>query len=176
MKGYSPRGNKPAARRWVVLAALLCAACAGGDHLRPGVSSIEDLHLAMGEPALRWQDADGSLRYAYPRGPAGFTTIMVKIDAGGTVRAVENVLDEAHFAAIAPGMEKEQVLRLLGPPQPHWTVYFAARDELAWEWRYCDAWNAAARFAVLFDATRGTVRSTISVRENCMFGDCPCSR
>lgn len=161
---------------WLFISsALLLAACASSS-LSPGVATLADVERAMGEPALRWQDADGSAQLAYPHGPAGFQTLMVRIDPGGRLGSIENVLDTAHFAAIEPGMGKEQVLRLLGPPQPHWTVYFKARDELAWEWRYCDPWNAAARFAVLFDATRGTVRSTLSVRENCSVGDCLCTR
>jgi hypothetical protein len=52
------------------------------------------------------------------------------------------------------------VLRLLGPSQPQWTEYFKARDELVWEWRFCDSWNQVALFDVLFDATTGIVRTT----------------
>lgn len=164
-------------RVWIfIFSALLLAACASGSSLSPGVATLADVERAMGEPALRWRDADGSAQLAYPHGPAGFRTLMVHIAPNGRLGSIENVLDDAHFAAIRPGMDKEQVLRRLGPPQPHWTVYFKARDELAWEWRYCDPWNAAARFAVLFDASRGTVRSTLSVRENCSFGDCLCAR
>lgn len=63
-------------------------------------------------------------------------------------------------------MTQEQVLRILGPAEPSWTVYFKARDELVWEWRYCDEWNELARFNVLFDGTKGTVRSTMSLTES----------
>ena len=34
-----------------------------------------------------------------------------------------------------------------------------------WEWRYCDDWAEPARFSVLFDATSGKVRTTISLTE-----------
>jgi len=159
----------------VLLSTLLLVACAGAPALRPGESGVDDVQRAMGAPALRWQDADGSTHLAYPHGPMGYTTLLVRLGADGKLRSIENVLDEEHFAAVKPGMDKEQVLRLLGPPQPSWTVYFKARDELAWEWRYCDAWNIAARFNVLFDATRGTVRSTLSVRESCGEIDCRCA-
>ena len=155
------------------LSLLLIAACAGS--LVPGDARLEDVERRMGTAALRWQEADGSLQLAYPQGPMGFATHMIHLAPDGRLLRIENVLDSEHFAQIVPGMDQDQVLRVLGPPQPHWTVYFAARDELAWEWRYCDAWNAAARFDVLFDATRGTVRSTLSLRENCLQGDCSCA-
>ena len=45
------------------------------------------------------------------------------------------------------------------------TLYFAARDELVWEWRWCDDWSEPARFNVLFDGTSGKVRSTASLTE-----------
>jgi hypothetical protein len=66
-----------------------------------------------------------------------------------------------HFARIEPGKsDKESVLRLIGPPVPQWTNYFKARDELVWEWQFCDSWNQLARFDVLFDASTGVVRTS----------------
>lgn len=162
---------------WAILfLSLLAAACSGIADLRPGESGVEDVQRAMGVPALRWQDADGSTHLAYPRGPEGFTTLLVHFDSGGRLRSTENVLDAKHFAAIKPGMDKAGVLHLLGPSPPERTIYFDARDELVWEWRYCDDWHAAARFDVLFDGTRGTVRSTMSIRENCGLGHCWCAQ
>jgi hypothetical protein len=68
----------------------------------------------------------------------------------------------SHFARITPGRDnRESILQLLGPPNPAWTMYFAARDELAWEWLFCDDWSHLARFGVLFDASSGLVRSTL---------------
>ena len=62
-------------------------------------------------------------------------------------------------------MEKDRVLCILGPSEPSWTACFKARDEVVWEWRYCDEWNEAARFDVLFDGSKGTVRSSMSQTE-----------
>ena len=69
------------------------------------------------------------------------------------------------MATIRLGLSKEEVLRLIGPPDYNRSVYFKARDELAWEWRFREVYGNAARFAVLFDATAGTVRSTLIVPE-----------
>jgi hypothetical protein len=151
-----------------IFLALLLAACASysGRGLKPGIDGLDDVVQLMGQPAMRWQNADGSLQLAYPRGPAGFHTYMVSIDANGKLQQIENVLDDTSFARIKPGMNKEDVLRLIGPPYPYWTVYFERRDELAWEWRYYNAWNEPARFNVLFDNTSGTVRKTMSLTES----------
>ena len=40
-----------------------------------------------------------------------------------------------------------------------------ARDELVWEWRFCDDFQEPARFDVLFDGTSGRVRSTLAQPE-----------
>ena len=166
--------------RIVILSALLLGACAAynGHGLKPGDDRLENVLQAMGQPAMRWQDADGSVQFAYPRGPMGFHTFMVQIGPDGKLRQIEDVMDQKSFARIQPGMNKEQVLHILGPSYPGWTAYFKARDELVWEWRYCDAWNAAARFDVLFDNSLSTVRSTMSQTDEqmglCGNGSCSC--
>jgi hypothetical protein len=79
----------------------------------------------------------------------------------GRLQRIDGVLDMVFFARIEPGKsDKAAVLRLLGPSTPQWTAYFKARDELVWEWRFCDEQNQLARFDVLFDATTGIVRTT----------------
>lgn len=141
---------------------LLLAGCAGygGADLVAGVAREADVRQAMGVPAMQWTLPGGGRQLAYPRGPAGYETFMVHLDAAGRLERIENVLDMTHFARIQPDMTQEEVLQLLGPSQPQWTAYFKARDELVWEWRYCDSWREAARFDVLFDATTGIVRTS----------------
>ena len=163
---------KNVAGTWVRLALagamVVLAGCAGysGSNLKPGASTVSEVIASMGVPAMRWKDADGREQLAYPRGPAGTQTFMAFIGADGILQRIEPVLDMAHFARIVPGRSgKEDVLRLLGPPQPHWTAYFKARDELVWEWRICDSWNQLARFDVLFDGVTGIVRTTMQIPE-----------
>lgn len=148
----------------------------GGNGLVISESGVNDVLRVMGEPGMQWAEPGGARRLAYPHGPMGVTTDMVLVGADGKVQRIENVLDPQFFSRIEAGMTKEQVLRLLGPPKPSGTVYFKARDELAWEWRYCDEWNRLARFDVLFDGTKEIVRSTLTVREHCgPAGDCWCA-
>ena len=164
-----------------IFSALLLGACAAynGHGLKPGEDRLEDVLRVMGQPAMRWQNTDGSVQLAYPRGPMGFQTYMAYIGSDGKLRQIENVLEPKTFARIRAGMTKEQVLHLLGPSTPSWTAYFEARNELVWEWRYCDAWSEAARFDVLFDNSDLMVRSTMSLTEAqkgfCNGGGCLCS-
>ena len=165
----------------ILCSGLLLGACAANVYgLRPGEDRLEDVVRAMGQPAMRWQNADGSVQLAYPMGPMGYKTYMVHIGSDGKVHQLDNVMDEKSFARIQAGMTKEEVLRLLGPSFPGWTAYFKARDELVWEWSYCDVWNEGARFHVLFDNSKGTVRSTMSITEAqkglCGEGSCTCSQ
>lgn len=157
-------------KMWMAfLSAFLLGACAAysGYGLKPGIDRLEDVLHVMGQPAMRWENPDGSVQLAYPRGPAGFHTYMVHIGSDGKLQQIENVMDEKHFSRIQPGMTKEDVLYILGPSNSPWTVYFKSRDELVWEWRYC-SWNEASRFDVLFDNSRGTVRKTMSLTESLM--------
>jgi hypothetical protein len=143
---------------------MLLAACASysGSGLKPGEARLEDVQALMGAPAIRWQDADGSIQLAYPSGPAGYDTFMARLGADGRLQSITNVLEPTSFAKIQPGMTKDEVLRVLGPPDYSRTVYFKARDELVWDWR-CRLQSATpGRFLVLFDNTSGTVRSTMS--------------
>ena len=150
---------------WIaLLTSALLTACASysGSGLKPGEARLEDVQSLMGPPALRWQEADGSVQLAYPRGPLGYHTFMVKLGPDGRLQSITNVLDDAGFAQIHAGLTKEQVLHVLGPPDYSLSVYFKARDELVWDWRFCSSFGVPARFQVLFDATSGTVRSAIS--------------
>lgn len=151
----------------VVAMALLVAGCASydGRGLQAGSSRLADVTRIMGEPALRWTDPEGGETLAYPRGPAGYHTYFVRFDRSGVLVSSANVLEPKQFARLREGMTQEEVLRVIGPPFPGWTQYFKARDELVWEWRWCDDFGEAARFNALFDGTSGRLRSTASLSE-----------
>ena len=153
------------ARVLFIVSLFALSGCAGydGRGLQPGVATLPDVLAVMGEPAMRWRESDGRRQLAYPRGLLGTQIFMVFIGANGRLERIEGVLDSAHFARIVPGKnDRAAILKLLGPSSPR-TMYFAARDELAWEWHYCDDWGQMAFFNVLFDATSGIVRSTLTV-------------
>ena len=86
---------------------------------------------------------------------------MVRVGSDGRLQSITNALGPAGFARIRTGMTKDEVLRVLGPPDYSRTVYFKARDELVWDWRCRNDFGVPARFLVLFDNTLGTVRSAM---------------
>jgi len=145
-------------------ALLTLAGCASyaGRELTVGTSTVPAVIAEMGEPAMRWQDADGSLMLAYPRGPEGPHTFVAAFGPDGRLRSIENVLVERYFARIVPGATEDEVVRLIGPAPEHWKTYFAARNERVWDWRYCDGGDHLAMFSVVFDAATNRVRSTAS--------------
>lgn len=162
------------------LVALTGCASYGGRQLKPGADDAEAVLANMGAPAAEWRDADGSRQLAYPRGPEGVHTFMVFLGPDGKLRRIENALEPGHFARVQPGLDEPAVLRLLGPVTlANGVTYYARRDELVWEWRYCDDWNVLSRFYVLFDNSARTVRSTLSLPDmDCgLFdgGSCWCS-
>ena len=168
---------------WMFLLAVVVAGCAGhGGGLRVGESTMDDVFVAMGHPAMEWVEPDGSRRLAFPRGPMGVRTYMVDISPNGVLDRIENVMAPPAFARVRAGMTTARILNLLGPSNPQWTSYYEARDELVWGWRYCDDWSQLARFFVLFDGTTETVRSTLTLKEDqvghCVGGlmGCWCSR
>ncbi len=159
------RSSRIRMKLWIaLLSSAMLAACASDSwrSLQPGQARLEDVLRLMGPPAMRWQDADGSVQLAYPHGPFGYHTDMIWLGPDGLLHGIANVLEPATFMRIRRGMTKDEVLRLLGPPDPAVTVYFKARDELVWDWRFCSDFGVASRFQVLFDNTLSTVRSSMS--------------
>ncbi len=178
---HACRDPGPGALRRVspgALWAIVLCGCASysGAGLAPGQSTLQDVMAVMGRPAAQWTAPDHSMQLCYPRGPAGYHTFMVELDPSGRLERIRNVLDRADFNRISRGMTEAEVLRILGPPVPAWTTYFAARRELVWEWHYCNESSQAARFDVLFDADRHDVRSTMSWVEQCGRATCTCGR
>ena len=176
--------------RSVLLAAVAwLTACASidsdGRHYRTGLrlgSSAAEVQQTMGPPSLEWRAADGGRRLAYARGPQGVHTWMLEIGPDGRLSGIENALEWRSFARIARDQTMEDVLRTLGPPDHSGTAYFERRDELVWQWRFCEDFGELAHFYVLFDGTSGKVRSTQTLLErnvgSCgrFWGSCRCVR
>lgn len=155
-----------------LLFAALLSACASldGPAFTVGSTTQAEVVARRGTPAMHWQEPDGGNLFAYPSGPNGTSTIMAGFDKQQRLSFYKEVLNVEHFSQIQAGMSMDEVMRLIGPPYAPWTAYFSARDELAWEWRYCNDWNQASRFNVLFDGTSKKVRSTLSLTESQVFG------
>ncbi len=154
---------------WILLLSVFagCASYSGGE-LKPGVATLADVERLMGAPVMRWPAPDGSLKIAYPRGPQGIHTWMVRLAPDGKLSDIRNVLEPETLDSIRPGMTQDEVLFVLGPSQSHWTQRFPARNELAWEWRWCNNFGEPSRFDVIVDERTGRVLSTMSQTEDMM--------
>lgn len=150
-------------RHILALAVLAAAGCASydGSRLRPGIATEADVRGVMGPPAAEFREPDGSRRLAYPHGPLGRHTFMAEVGPDGVLRGVRQVLDDGTFSAVQPGMTREEVLRLIGPPGD--TMAFTRSGHVAWDYRYTDTWGYEAIFSVTFGRD-GRVVSKISQR------------
>jgi hypothetical protein len=140
------------------LCVFCLAACAGPASLvgRPA----RELG-ALGQPIGEYANPDGSRTVAISPGVFTGLTYMADVDASGTVRAVRQAMAEENFQRIVPGMSREQVLRLIGPPLD--SVDFTRQRETSWEYRFVDAWGYRAFFYVNFDPA-GIVVSKLTRR------------
>lgn len=143
------------------LGAALLPACDGVNlqALKPGVSTLEDVRSRMGPPNAEYDNADGSVTYEYNRQPQGTDCYMITIGRDRIVQRIEQVLTEANFARVQPGMDRDDVRRLLGGPGS--VVRFPAANEEVWDWRVAGTLPPEeAHFHVHFDAATGLVSRT----------------
>ena len=95
-----------------ILGVVGCDRVATGE-LQAGQSTVADMKLKMGEPASVYRDGDKEL-WEYPLGPEGTRTYMMTVNAQGTLEKIDQVLIDANFKRITPGMTITEVRRILG--------------------------------------------------------------
>lgn len=132
----------------------------GLDKLAKGVSTEADVRGVMGQPDTVWEEESGARTLEYPKGPEGTRTWMFDIDRGGKLVDYRQVLTEATFGAIRPGMSRDQVRRMLGRPKS--VAEYRLKNEEVWDWRYLDPTQTPRFFNVHFDRTTGRVTQTSS--------------
>ena len=89
-----------------------CDRVATGE-LQPGQSTVADMKQKMGEPANVYREGDKEV-WEYPLGPEGVRTYMMTVNSQGTLEKIDQVLTEANFKRIQPGMTITEVRRILG--------------------------------------------------------------
>lgn len=148
----------------LVLSVTLLCGCASidGTGLKQGIATEADVRNLMGEPAFSWGEVNGSKVLAYPRGPVGLQTFMVRLDNNDKLIVIEQVLNDRNFNKIQPGMNETQVTHLIGPP--YRVIPFKRRQEIAWDYRYQDDWGYSSIFSVIFSET-GSVKTAVRIRE-----------
>jgi outer membrane protein assembly factor BamE (lipoprotein component of BamABCDE complex) len=144
---------------FLVFAVLALAGCAMRPFAPTGVPTgapRDEVLRIMGPPTATYRMPDGHERLEYNRMPFGKLTFMIDLDAAGRVAHWENVLDENHFAAIQPGMEAHDVLRLIGPPSFTSHYRLPAPGGNTWLYRF-QTIQRCILFEVSFDAVTGKV-------------------
>jgi SmpA / OmlA family len=83
--------------------------------------------------------------------------------AGVSSQGFRSARSDAQFAQVQRGMTRDDVLRLLGPPDE--TMKFPLTQTQSMDYRYQDIWGYLAVFSAVLDAD-GQVSSTLSWRVN----------
>ncbi|MBP7665285.1 MAG: outer membrane protein assembly factor BamE [Burkholderiaceae bacterium] len=128
----------PSARRaagvatWLAAAALAGCASLQPPQATPGQTEAEVV-ARLGPPTGRYTLPAGGQRLEYATGPYGRTTVMVDLGGDGRVTASQQVLTEANFAQVGPGMSRDAVLLLLGRPADKAGEFM---NRQTWSWRY----------------------------------------
>lgn len=153
-------------RVMMVLCGLLAAGCDregrpieefGLEKLAVGVSTEADVRMAMGAPETVWAEDDGSRILEYPKGPEGARTWIFNIDSTGKLRDYHQALTPENLARVRPGMQRDDVRRLLGKPRS--VVRFDRLQEEVWDYRYLD-YQQPRLFNVHIDLASGKVNGT----------------
>lgn len=108
-----------------------------------------------------WKNADGSTLWQYPQGAYATQTFVVTVGQDQRVKEVHQVLSEPYFSRVQPGMSREDVERLLGPPREIHNI--PRPDGETWTWRYFDI--TYMQFNVIFDRAQGNVRRVQRLQE-----------
>jgi hypothetical protein len=112
-----------------------CAASYSPAGLKTG-DSVDAAVRQLGEPTGRYPRADGGSRLEFARGPLGKHTYMLDFDARSNLVGWQQVLDDAHFAAVRPGMPSQELLSELGHPSETWGVRY--HGQTVWSYRYAN--------------------------------------
>ena len=129
------------------------------NEFKPGISTAAEVQQKMGAPSAEYANADGSVTWEYNRQPQGVHTHMLTFGPDKVLQRIEQVLSEAYFAQVSNGLDKAQVMRLLGKPAR--TTVFSMKNEEVWDWRIEEI-NPQGEwyFHVHFDVNSGQVVRT----------------
>ena len=119
---------------WGLAGVSLLSACS--SYGPPGDlagATRETIVARMGPPDVQ-RTVEGGTRLEYPRGPYGRHTYFVYLDADGRATRFEQVLTEARFNQITPGMTQDALLLALGRPSEVWRL--GRNRGTVWNYRY----------------------------------------
>ena len=112
---------------------LVACAAYGPSSIQRGDGEAA-VRASMGAPSARYAMPGGRTRLAYARSPLGRHTWMIDLGADGRVAAISQALGSEQFAELPPGIDRNELLRRLGPPAER-RARGLKPGEL-WSWRY----------------------------------------
>jgi hypothetical protein len=144
------RGRHAAAILGLALALSLLAGCDPKkvSELEEDVSTEADVRSRFGEPTAIYIEPNGDRTLEYARQPAGHANYMITIGPSGKMTSLRQVLHPANLAKVVPGLDKEQVRRMLGRPAK--MQGYALKEQEVWDWRFADGPEIKV-FSVTFD-------------------------
>ncbi|MDH4389885.1 MAG: outer membrane protein assembly factor BamE [Aquabacterium sp.] len=145
----------------LLAATALLSACdtERAARLEEGISTEADVRRQFGEPVQTTERADGSKLLAYPRQPEGWTNYEAEIGADGKLAALRQLLTEANFAKVQPGMAQAAVARLLGRHARE-LRYATQPGQVVWRWHVQRGQDKKV-FDVAFDADGRVLQTTL---------------
>lgn len=150
--------------RWLSVASLLLAGCAG---LRPPTvpvgASMSEVEAVLGRPKDVLAAPGGATEWQYPTGPYGQNTYIVTFGPDQRVSVFKQALTFDSFARIRSGATRDEIRLMFG--RPYTTVFYRNLDEEVWSYRYLIPVNDNRIFNVHFDARTGRVRTTSDQRD-----------
>ena len=116
------------------LVLLLLAGCAYGRGLVVGQSTVDDVHVSMGQPTMVRDYSDGTRTLWYSKLPYGRENWAAVVDKNGVLLSFEQRLTDKWISRIQPEKSTaEDALDLIGPPYRR--VKMALKDAEAWEYQ-----------------------------------------
>ena len=143
------------------LAAALLPACdmVNLPEIKPGITTQAEVRSRMGEPGFIHKNDDGTTTWEYTRQPAGVQCYMIRFDRQEIVSQLDQVLNEANYGKLRPGMSQSEVRQLYGQPARK-QVFNNLREEI-WEWRIeGEIPLDETYFMVHFDTANGVVKKS----------------
>ncbi len=125
--------------------------------MRVGETSEAEVIHRMGQPTHVWNESDGGKTLEMSRQPEGAQTFQVRIGPDGKYLGMRNVLVDAVFEQVRPGMDPEQVRRLIGPPALRQA--FALKKEVVRSYRFQASPGRTEMFDVYFDPDDKVIRT-----------------
>jgi hypothetical protein len=145
---------------WAASSALVLglAACEPqrAEKLVEDVSTEADVKRLFGEPKTVTVAADGTRTLDYPKQPEGYANYVMVIGTDGKLKSLRQLLNPDNFAKVMPGMEREEVRRILGPHARE--QRFDLKKETLVQWRYKDG-QMTKYFGVSFDPSDRVLRT-----------------